>query len=1118
MKNSIQKSPVAMAVAIALTTLTHQPALAEQLPLVQYPAGSLTLEPAPNVIVSVDDSGSMGDDGIADLKKALQDTFTAANIPDSSIRLSWQSMHLCKSLPTTSAKCGGNNAMRILDSAHRTRFLNFVSQLQKDGRTPSHSMVRNAGDYLMRTDLGINSPWAQDPGVTLGAPLSCRKSFHVFMTDGAWNAISKSDPGGDADRGIGGINTILRDQNIDKTTKTLPDGKVYSITDSQTAIYRDNWGGPFTKKGKSDSINTLSDLAFYYWSQDLQPSIANNVKPRWTQNGTETISKSGSTIDLLPYWNPKNNPATWQNMTTYTIGFKSATVWGKSPPLSWSGDMYGGDYLDLILGKKTWPSPLCGTSNNEACDGDLYDARETNRKIELWHMAVNGRGKYFPAANGAQLTAAFKEIMRSVGSESKQPVTSYAASSMNNQRTDVGVFSSGYSSDGWSGYVSATKLKANSTEFDTAANVWGNKSTGELMDAWPTTTVNSRVVLTSKDDAAGTGISFQWSTGSTPLTATQQALLQGAGTEEQGIALVKYIRGDLSQDGNLFRKRKSRQGDIVNSNIWYVADPAASYGYKGYPEFAKSMRKRTPMLYVGGNDGMLHGFSAVDGSEKLAYIPKGVIEGLSTYAASTYSHRYFVDGSPYTGDVDVSGSGVVGSSATPSWKTMLVGSLAAGGRGYFVLDVTKPGSTDSSVSNDFTAANANNIVVTDKTFPGSATADTDPNFADIGHIYAPAVVDTVNPFVATQISKMNNGRWAAVMGNGYNSVNERPVLLIQYLDGAKELLTIPVTTTSAKGDNGLSAPRLVDINGDGTPDVVYAGDLKGNLWKFDLGAGGVSGSAQWKVAFGGSVPFFTAARTISPGVSTRQAITTAPIVKASKSPKGLMVAFGTGRNLTADDRESNNLESLYSILDKTTYDLDPTGKFVTPVSTATPATGLTKLVKQEFEATTVAGSGTNTGKTYWKTTANTVNFGAPDNSEGWYIDFKRPRERILKSFGFYDNSNLLEIFSESPASGGSTSTSEESCDPPSAPNQQYLSIINLFNGKPPSIQIMDSNGDGFYNAATDKGVNSQDIKGPAFQSKGPGGDNIYRGPSENPPDILAAMPIQTLRPSWRQLQ
>ena len=129
---------------------------------------------------------------------------------------------------------------------------------------------------------------------------------------------------------------------------------------------------------------------------------------------------------------------------------------------------------------------------------------------------------------------------------------------------------------------------------------------------------------------------------------------------------------------------------------------------------------------------------------------------------------------------------------------------------------------------------------------------------DIGNITARPVLDENNPMRTTQITRMNNDRWAVVMGNGYNSTNQRPVLLIQYLDGNMELKRIAATAdavgTGKANDNGLSAPRLVDINGDGRPDVAYAGDNLGNLWKFDLT--NVS-DASWGVAFSGQ-PLFTA--------------------------------------------------------------------------------------------------------------------------------------------------------------------------------------------------------------------------------------------------------------------
>ena len=207
---------------------------------------------------------------------------------------------------------------------------------------------------------------------------------------------------------------------------------------------------------------------------------------------------------------------------------------------------------------------------------------------------------------------------------------------------------------------------------------------------------------------------------------------------------------------------------------------------------------------------------------------------------------------------------------------------------------------------------------------------------DIGHITTKPVTDDNDDMRATQITRMNDNRWAVVMGNGYNSVNQRPVLLIQYLDGDKKLLRLQTTTDATDSgkaaDNGLGAPRLVDLNGDGRVDIAYAGDNLGNLWKFDLTSATAS---NWAVAFGGA-PLFTASGPAALNGTTRpkvQPISTPPTVRANDRMKtvgtgtnaknvrvgGMMVAFGTGRNVGRTDPESVDVQTLYSVLDNTRY-------------------------------------------------------------------------------------------------------------------------------------------------------------------------------------------------------
>lgn len=607
-----------------------------------------------------------------------------------------------------------------------------------------------------------------------------------------------------------------------------------------------------------------------------------------------------------------------------------------------------------------------------------------------------------------------------------------------------------------------------------------------------------------------------------------------------GESRTNFIRGDRTLEEGTpskpFRVRDSRQGDIGNSSIWYVDKPASNYSFKGYKSFVSAHKNRLPMIYVGGNDGMLHGFSGVDGEEKIAYVPKAVIPELSKLSDPAYVHRYYVDGSPFTGDVNIADP-----LATPDWRTMLVGTLGAGGKGYFVLDVTQPGGKSGTPATTFTTANASTLVVMDKTLHPSATLVPASDDEDIGHIFQAPVMDDNNPFKASQVTMMNDGRWAVVMGNGYNSKNERPVLIIQYLDGLKERRRIVATgtqTVSAPVDpvadinvlgNGLSAPKPVDINSDGKVDVVYAGDLKGNLWKFDLTS---SDANVWSVASWGTTdptpcdwktsvckPLFTASHS-----GKRQSITAPPTVKANdRGAGGLMVAFGTGVNLTDNDRSNTDVQSVYSILDNTRYRISA-GKLVINTDTSdggavpTTVSGLTDLVKQDMVDTTgIAGQGASSSRRFYQMTQNDVNYDPAKGAvkKGWYFNFQVASERVLRPMTFFDSSNNLMIFSITPAYGG-TGSNEETCEPAGTPEKAYLTLMNIMDGKKPGVQVMDRNGDGYYNTSDD-GVSRMTLPPGAISSVA-GKKTLTLTGGDNKPDQLARMPEQPMRPSWRQLQ
>jgi len=324
-------------------------------------------------------------------------------------------------------------------------------------------------------------------------------------------------------------------------------------------------------------------------------------------------------------------------------------------------------------------------------------------------------------------------------------------------------------------------------------------------------------------DGDGTATAFLYDS----LTPGQQSLV---GSEK----LVNFVRGDRTfENGGQFRIRISVLGDIIHSTPVHLGKPIAGYIYDDYLSFAEDNTSRAERIYVGANDGMLHAFDAVNGAEVVAFIPSMVMSNLSRLAEDPYNHYYFVDGPLTIGDAHYD----------DAWHSVLVGGLGAGGKGYFALDVTDPtASSDTEAANKFLWE-----------FHNGSTGG-----QNVGYSYArPSIV------------RLKSGKWAAIFGNGYISADGKASLYVVNIQTGELIKELVV---NGGANNGLSSPTVIDSSGDGYIDTAYAGDLNGNVWKFDLES---TGHGSWAVALSGW-PLFT--------TTSGQAITTAPEVGRHKLP------------------------------------------------------------------------------------------------------------------------------------------------------------------------------------------------------------------------------------------
>jgi len=695
---------------------------------------------------------------------------------------------------------------------------------------------------------------------------SCQQNFALLTTDGYWNTDSNRDV-----KGLDGYSV----GNLDSDPSTRP-------------MY----------EGPVPVSNSLADVAKYYYETDLRD-----------ENWRNCTGALGANVDVCQnnVFVTSTDTNRKQHMTTFTLGL------GVDGTLSYQSDYMvatSGDFYRLKTGSGSpvlnWPEPKAETET--AVD-------------DLWHAAVNGGGVYFSAKDPAQLAKGLESALASIGAKVGAG-SAAATSTLNPVAGDNFAYVASYTTQKWQGNLEARTINL-STGIVSEAAAWcvedvvagtclgdvvadnSDGSTayycvtpgaaeatcaGDLegtsckvqMPKACTGTLKSKIG-TSKDTrtiymrgSGGKLVAFDYAN----LNEIQKAYFSGTGLSQRavldevqkvaagGANLVNYLRGQTGFEdrstnpaaNRVFRYREATLGDAVESQPAYVGKPTFSYADPGYSDFAAANASRGRTVYIGANDGMLHAFDATTGQERWAFIPSMVMPNLWKLADMNYAsnHVNFVNGSPTIGDVY--------DSASKTWRTILVGGLNGGGRGYYALDITNPAAP---------------------TLLWEIDSSTEAN---LGYSFS-------NPI----ITKKGDGTWVVLFTSGYNNVspgNGKGYLFVRNAITGEHIARISTGVGESNSPSGLGkiaawADRPEKNN---LATHVYGGDLEGNVWRFDINAATVTKFAVLR----------------DPGGNT-QPITARPELGLIGGKR--VIFIGTGKYLETADLEDTQTQTLYAIKD-----------------------------------------------------------------------------------------------------------------------------------------------------------------------------------------------------------
>lgn len=882
-----------------------------------------------------------------------------------------------------------DSALATASGVTNSGAINYLNNFGFEGLTyKTYDPVSELYAEVIRYFQGEATPSA----AALGATTQAQLDYHPLVSN--WSAYPPIKYTCDKNYvvGIGDVNThhdtdMAASMNASSWTAAIGTAEGMSNLATKRNLNGDGTGYDYSTGGtlnppdsccSGNNSNYIAGLAYYANTNDVNSSLT----------GTQTVQTYW--VDVLEYQVYKHRNQYW--LAAKYGGFKDST--SAKDVSNKNGDLPNMD-AEWWTNCRTVSNTIGNCSTTPASSSATFPIPDN----------------YFPAADADGIVTGLGSTFAKIKSETASGTGVSAATNIFPSGSTTNIYQTSYDSEIWAGDVIQRQTAGT---FDSLGNL--NATT-----IWKASSVLENQFAGAGWNTGRRVFTMGLTTGVTPtptpkpfripdLTATQLATLGSTASDQQEV--LEYLRGDRSKEGTKYRPRRNTTvanspwqplGDIVNSAVTVVAPPNAKYTddfNPGYGKFKSDNSARAERLYFGANDGMLHALDASTGQEVFAYIPSvlfegetlemaGVaeIDGLATLANKTYSHRYFVNATPVARDVDFARAGDENwktTNANPDWRTILVGGLGKGGKMFYAIDITTPVTTSDA---EATAA-------------GKLLWEfTDP---ELGYSFGEPLV-----------IKTERWGWVVVFSGGYNNSTGKAVIFIVHPQTGALIQKVYATASTATAGTATNPAGLTEVTGFTASyaswiyNELYAADLFGNVWRFDLPPNkAVSGSS--------STVTVTHFATLTDGTNP-QSVTTPPWVDLARDGKRYLFV-GTGRGLDLSDVTGSTgtnvqTQTFYAFRD---------GDIKAPFGTATGQTPLPS--SKTFPLT----------RTDLDQVSNLINGRTGSTGVGWY--YNQPRrdpkdssnpatERIVKNIK--GNSGVIawlgDVPSNDPCAPGYTS-------------------------------------------------------------------------------------------------